>query len=172
MAFVVEDGTGKSDANAYIDVTFYRSYFADRGVDVTAEQDADIQGRIIQATDYIELRWQGRLKGSPISQTQALHFPADAVYIGCTLQPSDEVPVNVKKACAELARLAKSGPLWVTPTVDPTGQTLASKREKIGPLEREWGYLAGSTSTTRPFPAADRYMRPLLTGQGGGVIRN
>lgn len=172
MAFTVEDGTGLPDANSYASVAEYKAYFADRGISTVGETDEQIQGWLVQATDFSEVRWGDRLKGCPISQTQALHFPADGVYIGGVLQPSDAVPTAQKRATIEYARLAKSGPLWKTPQVDASGRVLTAKRERVGPLEREWGYLPGATVQTPAYPTADKLMKPLLTGAGGGVIRN
>lgn len=172
MAFVVEDGTGKPDANSYIDVAYYRSYFADRGIDVTADTDPKIQGWCVQATDYIETRFHDRLKGCPKTQTQALHFPADGVYIGFHLQDPDTLPVNLLKAAAEYARRVKSGPLMPDPVTDETGQGLAGKREKVGPLEDEFTYVpGGAINLIKPYPAADKLMASLVTGRGG-LIRN
>lgn len=172
MVFTVEDGTGLADANSYATVAFYRSYFADRGVDVTTETDGQIQGWLVQATDYIGTRWEGRLKGWPISQTQALHFPAEGVYLGCHLQPTSPLPTALQKATVEYARLAKSGPLYLTPTTDASGLMLAGRREKVGPLEQEFTYLGGVAYTVRKLPVPDRLMASLLTGSGGGLIRN
>ncbi len=170
--FVVEDGTGKSDANSYASVEQYRAYHADRGTDLTGQTDPQIEGWLVQATDYVETRWYGRLKGHPLTQTQALHFPADGVFIGC--YEVTGVPSQLVKAVSEYALRAKSGPLAPDPTVDPSGLTILGKTEKVGPLEESYTFQASiSPGQARPYPAADRLMKPLLIGGGASrAIRN
>ncbi len=48
MTFVVEDGTGLANANAYIAVAFADSYFADRGIQKWADvTDASLKQQAI-----------------------------------------------------------------------------------------------------------------------------
>lgn len=109
MSFVVEDGTGVPNANAYIDVDFLAAYFADRGV-VFTEDETVQQTWIVQATDYIGIVFGWRLIGAKKTDEQGLHFPATyAVTRQGVLLADDIVPEDLKKACAQYARRAKSG---------------------------------------------------------------
>lgn len=169
MTFTVEDGTGLADSNALIDVAFADSYFTDRGGDSvwTASDNAQKQAAIVQATDYICGRFRARLKGSKYEDEQALEFPR--VYCD---DEDPQMPTNMKKACAEYARRARTAPLAPDPTVDATGGTVVSKKEKVGPLEEETKY--SETAPPRvftPYPAADMLLASLLMPVNRRVIR-
>ena len=51
---VVEDGSGKTDSNSYIDEAGLTTYATDRGITLTAADDAAKAALLIQAMDYIE----------------------------------------------------------------------------------------------------------------------
>lgn len=82
MAFVVENGTGLANSNALISAAFYREYHTSRGrtIDISVT-DAQIQGWIVRATDYIVKRFGTRFMGSRTQSTQALPFPRTGVTI-------------------------------------------------------------------------------------------
>lgn len=63
MAFTVENGTGINGATSYATVQQFRDHHADRGNDVTAILDADVQELLIKATAHIDNRWGPQLKG-------------------------------------------------------------------------------------------------------------
>lgn len=65
MAFTIENGSGIKGATSYVDVAFFKSYWTDRGIDVTSSMtDAVIQACLVKATDYIDTRWGLKFKGS------------------------------------------------------------------------------------------------------------
>lgn len=168
MAFIPEDGTGKPDANSYVDVGFADGYFADRNNEtwegLSTEQK---QSNLIAATDYIDFRWGGRFKGYPETDTQALFFPRTP-WVG--------LPMNLKKATCEYAVRVVNGPLAPDIESDPSGYQVSRKIDKVGPLEerRDFAFMGpGATRQTfRSYPAADSLIVPLLRNTGGGVIRN
>lgn len=168
MAFVVEDGTGKVDANAYCDVAFADSYFLDRNLAAWVGLNAVKQGALIQATDYIELRFSHLFKGEKKVSTQALSFPRISLDF-------EEMPVSLKRACSEYALRALSAILLPDPLIDPTGKGLERVRKRVGPIESETRYQyqgAGTIATIiRPYPAADVLLKDLIYPSGGRVIR-
>lgn len=98
MTFNVEDGTGVSEANAYVDVAYVTAYLKDRNRSTennwgTTPASAK-QAAIIAATDYIETRWSARFLGTKehrdISRARAtltlaaLPLDASEVVIGAT----------------------------------------------------------------------------------------
>lgn len=109
---------------------------------------------IVRATDYVETRYGERFHGEKGSAEQGLFFPAEGIY--------DEngevegVPVILKRAIAELALSARSESL------DPTSSSGAviSESRSAGGISRSVTYAA--PSTTRSFPAAERWLKPLL----------
>lgn len=172
MALVVEDGTGKVDANGYIDTDFADTYFADRGLAAwTGTPEVKAQA-IIKATDYIETRFGSLLKGTPeFPETpQALSFPRVQLFdrYGIAVQG---IPTNLKKATAEYAVRALLAPLMPDLEVDASGQQVTSKREKIGPLEEEVVLnSSASAKLFKPYPAADRLLMDYIN-HGGRTYR-
>ena len=53
MALVVEDGTGKSDAQSYVSVATFKSWATSRGY-VLPAADTDIEAMLLKACDFIE----------------------------------------------------------------------------------------------------------------------
>ena len=107
MALVVQDDLGsKTDANSYIDVAFFDTYFTDRG-NTDAVAIATKEPLLIQATDYIETIYYSAWAGYKLTDTQNTQFPRtiDGVSVG--------IPDRLKKACCELALKANSGVLLV-----------------------------------------------------------
>lgn len=85
--FVVEDGNGLPDANAYVTLAYANDYFASRGVASWASvADADKQTAIVRSTDYIETVFGAKFLGSKAfvavppdpATDQALSFPRDS----------------------------------------------------------------------------------------------
>ncbi len=121
MALVVEDGTGLTNADSYIDVAFADEYFVKRGITEWAGL-TNREQLIIRAMDYIENNYT--YQGTKLLSTQSLQFPrlinGETVY-----------PIALKNAVCELALKANSGDL-----LQDTGKTTI--REKVGTLEVEY----------------------------------
>lgn len=170
MAFVVEDGTGKEDANSYASVEFADAYFSDRGITAWTGTVDQKQTYLIRATDYIDGRFANYFSGQRLYTSepdQALQFPRDA-FVG--------MPATLLKATCEYALRAISSALAPDPTYDPSGLQVESTRRKVGPIETETTFAAGSGNTRdtiRAYPAADMLIKPLLRGgqSNGRVIR-
>lgn len=163
MALVVEDGTGKLDANAYISVAAADAYFEARGnAKWAAATDPQKEAAIIDATAYIDLRWAGKIQGrGPVQPDQALMFPVIGLCDRCLR--GQLMPPTLLQATAEYAVRALAGPLAPDPVVDPTGQALSVRRRKIGPIENEWQYQVNTgrgsgQSYWRSYPGADTLM--------------
>ncbi|MEE8518141.1 MAG: DnaT-like ssDNA-binding protein [Dehalococcoidia bacterium] len=67
MALKLEDGTGVSGANAYVDSPFVLAYLTERNREAenlwSTIGDTDTDGAIVAATDFIEQRWGLRFLG-------------------------------------------------------------------------------------------------------------
>lgn len=86
-------------------------------------------------------------------------------------QPISGIPERLKQAVAEYAVRATGSALLPDPTVDTYAGSLNRRKEKVGPIEEEYEYVPGSTGMRiyKPYPAADKILRPLLLGSGGVV---
>jgi hypothetical protein len=172
MAFTVEDGTGVADANALVTVEFADSYFADRANAAwSAALEAAKEVAIIKATDYMEILYGERWRGTLSEDATTLSFPRNYFYDkknNLIDFSEDGIPSDIKKACCEYALRALSAELMPDPEVDSaTGKEVTLAREKVGPIETEYEFLAGSTSTKKSYPVADRLLRGWLIDTGG-----
>ena len=90
MAFIVENGSGIKNANSMATVAFFKSYFGDRGKDISALSDEKIQQLLVAGADYIKIRFgrifRGRTKWRNLLSRSTLTF---------TEQPTDGQTVIV-----------------------------------------------------------------------------
>lgn len=162
MAFVVEDGTAKADANSYVTIADADSYFADRGNTAWTGADAVKQAALVKATDYIEGRFGQRFIGSKKTTTQALAWPRT----GAADFADTAIPVGLRRACCEYAVRALSAELAPDLKVDASGLTVVATKKKVGPIETDYAVpqtgLGSTPMLFRPYPAADMLLRGLV----------
>lgn len=179
MTLIVEDGTGLPNANSYISVVDTDAYFTGRGnAKWASASPTDKESALVNATDYLDLRWIGLVGGVALTTTQSLLFPRTRL---APCARGAVLPTQVLYATAEYAVRALAGSLWPDPTVDPSGYAIRSKKTKVGPIETDIAFAAGSgmsggNQITKPsYPIADNLLRCLLLGGGTGqipVVRN
>lgn len=170
--FVVEPGDGtEPTANSYVSVEEFAAYWTDRGFDYTVFATGAIQRALIKATDYIDLENKYYFKGYILEEDQPLAFPRDQLYVGCKL--IEGIPDELKRATFEYAkRVLESDTGELQPDGedrDETGAVIVKKFEKIGPIETETEYLAGTGSEVRSYPSADKWLLPFLRGTSGSI---
>lgn len=172
MALIVEDGTGKADAESYISVADATTYHANRGNAAWAALASDtVREQLLRkATEYMLQVYRLAWDGSRVDITQALDWPrlyvprVDVVggYGGfASYYDNDIVPVEVQRACAELALKANSGPL--APDL-----TQGKKRVKVGSIETEYDQYSPQTKRYRSI---DLMLAPFLASTGGVNVR-
>lgn len=142
MALIVEDGTGKPDADTYADLEFADAYHAGVGNDAWFEVDlARKEVALRVAANYMVGRYRSKWKGYRTKIDQRLDWPRYEVELEDTAQPglsgdvyqftgllrSDVVPEQVKMAQCEFALSSLSAPLL-------SDQTRGKSGIKIGPL--------------------------------------
>lgn len=174
MPIIVEDGTGVDNANSYAAIADVTTYLTERNnIEIWEDLDTEEQeAALIKATDYMELMYADRWKGSLSADATTLSWPRVGVYDRKREPVTDAVPLDVKKACMEYAIAALSGDLM--PTIAPddaSGKEVKWLKEKVGPIETETEFLPGSRKTVREYAVADRLVRPWITGTSGGVYR-
>lgn len=159
MAFVVEDGTGKADATSYCTVVFADDYHTDRGNSDWSGSDAEKQEALIKATDFLEARFPWAT-GYKNTQDQALGWPRSYASDreGYSFN-SDEVPVVVQQATAELAVKALSAILL-------PDETRSTKKEQVGPLSVEYFDRAMETR----YKMVEGMLRGLIASPGSGLV--
>jgi hypothetical protein len=164
MALIVEDGTGKADAESYLsvaDATAYHTKMGNKEAWAAVGNEAAKEAMLRQGADYLRDRYFGRWMGVTTTLTQRLDWPRIGTYYRTRqFVASDVVPEEIKNACAELALRAASAAL------NPdTTQTI--KREKIGPIEVEYDEFS---PTATSYAAIDAMLAPyLLIGATSGI---
>jgi len=132
MAFVVEDGTGLSDATSYVSLAWADAYFIDRGNTTwSGATDSEKEISLIKATDYVDATYS--FVGIKGSSAQALEWPRDEAY-DKYLEHLTDIPTLLLKAATELAVRALSADLMEDS--DFSGRV---KRERVdGAVEVEY----------------------------------
>ncbi len=189
MAFVVEDGTRITLANAYMTVAQWKTHHGDRGQTSATDgtySDTEIQGGIVNSTDYIDKRFGRRFRGWRSTKSQGLEWPRTDAYDDDE-HLLDDMPTQLLKGTAEygLLVLQLKRNLAPPPTnefgiIDPvTGEatsqgagTLTKSTDVIGPIEetREFKSTSGSKPMTSTgnliqripeYPQADLWLEEL-----------
>lgn len=161
MTIIVEDGTALAGAETYISVADADTYHAARGNTAwSALSEADKEAALRRAADYMLGVYRGRWKGVRVLGTQALDWPRADVVVDGYLMPSNAVPAEVARACAELALRAASAAL--SPDLER-----GIRRERVDVIETE--YDTTSPQHTR-YRAVDQLLAAYLTG-GGAFLR-
>ena len=165
MALIVEDGSGKTDADSYLSVADADTYHTNHSgsTDWSGATTATKEQALRLATQYLDVRYNGLWKGYRSNETQALDWPrayvedSDGYYYD-----SDEMPLRVKDATAELALRVVEGDTLLDDITKPG--TIKRKRVKAGPVETETEYVGGYNQVKK-YPLIDGIVRP-LTGVG------
>jgi hypothetical protein len=176
MAFIVEDGTGLSNANSLVSIAYSKNYFAERAVTSWDLLDDEIiQSNLIKGTDYFTLRWSTLFSGSLYKDTQSLPFPRPEFgtpifdEIDTELLIGYTIPDKILKAICEYAIRASTSQL-VTDISTTAGQ---STRVKIGVIEKETNFTSNQKKpdTFATYPAADNLVKPYLKSTSGKAIK-
>lgn len=161
MAIVVEDGTGKADAECYISVADADTYFSARANATWAALTTGAKEAALRlGCDYMEAVYGPRWKGERATETQALSWPRTDVCANGVEVASDVVPVEVQRANAELAVRASSG----TPLLADQGAQVT--QETVGPISVS--YAEGARQNTR-YAAVDGMLAGYLSGSASQI---
>lgn len=156
MALVIEDGTGKADAQSYADADTLTAYATARGQTLTAADDAAKEALLIQAMDYIEAQ---DYKGYKYTDEQALQWPRGDVNLYGYDVSHDHIPQLLTDALCEVAIGVDGG---TNPLANEGRQT---ESETVGPISVT--YASGSRNYTYLKAAETKLQRLLKKGSGG-----
>lgn len=162
MAFVVEDGTGLSNSNAYVSVAEADAYFLE-STNRWIGTDLSKQKALVRATRAIDLLGAGKFRGVKLLSTQALAWPRDEAYDGDGFKLTG-IPNYLKYAVFEaaLAELEDEG-------------TLMPDTERTPNFERVEGVVqvayADGTYPGITYRAVMNWLSFVCTGSGMKVVR-
>lgn len=172
MAFNQQNDDGTVDgANAYTDTATVRAYWLDRGVDLAAKTDDELQAAIVKATTYLDARysWVGyqlrRLQGTqwPRGGLSTRPWPFDDGYSFLRGLP----PALVSATCMLTTR-ALTKELMPDPSFDPSGQAVTESTKKVGPIEVSLKFAEGRGGG--PAASTPQYPEVTLTLQAAGML--
>lgn len=174
MALIVEDGTGKTDADTYADLEFADAYHVGVGNHRWSEAaPSEKEAALRSAANYMVGRYRHKWKGYRVKIDQRLDWPRHDVELEDTAQPgatgqvyqftglypSNSVPEAVKIAQCEFALVALDGPLV-------QNLTQGKKSVKIGPLAIDYD----TTSSQRVrYDTAAIHLEAFLKSMGAAV---
>lgn len=128
-------------ANSYATLELMKAFHAERGVDLSPHSDDRLSQALVLATDFLDSRYS--FVGVPLDDLQGTACPR---YL-------PEATVNdllttvqwtaLTKACCMLAyrSIVRPAGLMPDPTLDATGQRVAKKTTKAGPVESSVEYV-------------------------------
>lgn len=134
MALVIEDGSGRSDAETYVSLTDCDAYHAGRGNSAWTGEDAVKEAALREATSFVEDSYRGLWRGVRAKWKQALSWPRFGVVDqdGFNIA-NDSIPTLLMDAVCEAALRAIQSDL--TPDLDRGGEI---KRQKVDVIETEY----------------------------------
>lgn len=166
MALIVETGSIVASAESYCTVAFADTYHENRANtawDSVDEKEAYLR----KATDYMMQAYRHRWKGSRVSVDQPLDWPRNGVCIDTVIEAlsygnyihNDIVPLEVQKACAELALKASASELMAD-------QERGIVSETIGPLSTTYDRYSPQS---KRYKTVDALLAPYLTGSSNSM---
>lgn len=169
IAIIVEDGTGKSDANSYVSVADASSYAEARGVafevnGVAASED-QIATMLIRATDYLEAQ-DCRYIGVRATAEQALAWPRKGASMNCQAIPENVIPRSLISAQIQLAMAINAG-FDLQPNVSPQDYVT---EETVGPITTKYSDPA-AIGVQPTFTAVNALLAPLFGSCYGTRLR-
>jgi len=170
MTIIVEDGTGLSNAESLISVSYLQTHHSNRGnTSIALLTTAQAEEALRRTSDYFMQTYRNRWKGYLVKTTQALDWPRTDVilndgFLDYAIDPGT-IPEPVKQAFADLTLKAVAGELLS----DISQQVI---RKKVDVIEVE--YTPHSRQTKR-YSAIDALLAPYLKSSGGlsiGLVRS
>ena len=168
MTLVKQTDDVVDNANAYVDVAEATAYLTTLGREsawLALASDEVRAEAIVSSWQWMDTFYSGCYKGTKTQAGQTTQFPRN----GATDEDGFEVegvppPVKVANSLAALKYAA--GELYVDQRVT-AGATAGTytRREKLGPLEREFAESSGAASsvTESRFPEIENLLRPFFS---------
>lgn len=168
-SLILEDGSGILNSNSYADAAFADYYLGSNWAAGLEEKEQ----ALVQASEYVDIRWGSLFKGTPATATQLLALPRLTFTAGNNILIAGVIPVNIKKAVCLYAKEFVKGALYP----DTTQLNAPIKKESVvaGPISETIEYFDKATVNSSPwlkFPLADALIAPFLTSiKSNPVVR-
>lgn len=174
MALIVEDGTGKSDAESYVSVADCITYADNRGLTFSSSTTALQEQSLRRATVWIDGEYRNRFTGyRNDGRDQALEWPRSS---GQNQSPpygsiaNDAVPQEVINASCEAAVRELATPGQLTPDVT-MGKVQKSVRV-VGAVAVEYAASNGIAAQTPTMTIVSKILFNVLLPAAYGVMHS
>ncbi len=164
MALVIEDGSGKTNAQSYVSVADVQAYGVTYGLTTTGLTEAMVMRAMRYLEDIYFERWIGVKK----TEEQALAWPrAWATRKDGYTQGESTIPVEVKNAVSALAIRA----ITSTSLAPDITRSDAVLEEEVGPIRVKY---RDNAPTVTIYRDVDAMLKPVLamTGNSGRIWRS
>lgn len=151
MALIVEDGTGKSDAESYLSVADCDTYWTKHGDPTTwsGATTAAKEEALRMATQYLDVVYGARFRGYRVDEDQSLAWPRSGIIDRDGYEvPDDALPSKLEEATAEAAHRHITETDGLIPDLDNPG-TVGELEQQIGPLRERIKYTGGNSPIKR-----------------------
>lgn len=153
---IVEDGSGKSDANSYVDLAYVDNYFAVRNNTAWAGYSiGERKSALIKGAAYID---QSDFIGIKITADQAMQWPRHDARVDGFILDSDAIPKSLNDAQCEAALRAAAGEIM--PDIEP-GSVIEETVDVISVKYSDY-----SNNGVTKYPAIYRLLRKLVRSSG------
>jgi hypothetical protein len=176
--FIVESGSGVSNANSYLSVADADTYHSIHSASTAwnGAENAAKEAALRLATQYLDVKYDTRYRGIKTNVQQALCWPRliggylTNIYYGRDdyYYAPNVIPQRLKDACAELALKVIQGDMLFVDLVNPGD--IKSETKKIGPLEKSVTYIGGK-GLVKKYPLVEGLLKPLLSGSDTQMSR-
>lgn len=160
MALILEDGTGVTGSNTYVDDAEYIAYALARGLTIGSDATAREQ-ELTLGKDFLE-SMRAAYQGIKTLQVNSLQFPRIGVSIDGYAIDDDVIPQELKNAQMESGAYSNAAQL----TTNKASQNVQS--EKLDTLEIS--YFSGGKTGSGALDRISVWLRPLLKLNANGRI--
>lgn len=173
MALEVEDGTGKANADAYVDAAYVDAYvakFLGGNAAWDGASEAAKEAAIVRFTQYLDLVYRQDFRGVKRTDEQSREWPRSFVYADSGRLLSDTlIPEPLKHASAEGAVRALVTTELI-PDLDPSSQGIKSESVAVDTIKESIEYV-GTKPTTTIYRKLTAVLSKVLNGTSGQVVR-
>jgi hypothetical protein len=180
MALIVEDGTGRPDADSYLSLEELKQIWTDLGYDFETRPDDKIEISARVATRWVDNTYRSQFPGFQVrGRGQSREWPRTGGYTEVSVEgrdqaftqiqgygyyggtglyqiPENEIPREIKAAVAEAAYRALKKPGSLSPDLKRGGAI-----QSVGAGSAQVSYFAGAPANT-VFQEIDLVLAPLL----------
>jgi hypothetical protein len=169
VEFVVEDGSGKTDATSYMSTTDMDQYWENKGYDAFTGTTEAKEQLLNQATSIVDGQYSNRFDGNRTSRDQALQWPREKAYYPDGWEiASNSIPKEMPNAIAEMAYAINSG--TDPQPIETDLGNVKRKSDKVDVITTSREYF--DTRSHPKISAVEDALRPLLGNVGSYGGRN